>query len=281
MFYRPFVREPAKHLYKLATVPEYRRLALLSARYGRVPRFTPRKLKVHGWQLHVPDMHSFLGTYQWIFLDQIYAFRADNPAPTIVDCGANTGLSILYFKHLYPQARIIAFEADPKLFRILEENIRGNGFTDVELINKAVWNKETTLTFLPDGADAGRVADAAGPTPAHPGNGGAVQVPAIRLRDYLTDRTVDLLKMDIEGAEVEVLNDCPDVLKNVKAVCLEFHSYVNKTQGLGDMIKLFEDRGFRSQVGPPVLCSKSPLMKLNIDPATNTDMQLHLFFYRP
>jgi FkbM family methyltransferase len=277
MFYRPFLREPAKHLYKLATIPEYRTLATLTARYGRVPRFTQRKVRLHGWQLTVPDVLSFLGTYQWIFLDQTYAFRTDNPSPLIVDCGANIGMSILYFKRLYPKARIIAFEADPKLFRILEENIRGNGITDVELINKAVWSSETTLTFLPDGADAGRITEGNGGST----NGGAVKVPTVRLRDYLADRTVDLLKVDIEGAEIEVLHDCPDVLNNVKAVCLEFHSYAHKTQGLGDMIKLFEDRGFRTHVGPPVHCSKAPLMKLNVDPASNTDLQLHLFFFRP
>jgi FkbM family methyltransferase len=275
MFYRPFVREPGKHLYKLATVPEYRTLARLTTRYGRVPRFTPRTVNLHGWRLTVPDVRSFLETYRWIFLDQTYAFHTDNASPVIIDCGANIGMSILYFKTLYPQARIVGFEADPKLFKILEENVHGNGFKDVELVNKAVWSSETVLTFLPDGADAGRIAEGEG------ANGGAMKVPTVRLRDYLADRKVDLLKMDIEGAEREVLHDCPDVLQNVKAVCLEFHSYADKPQGLGDMIKLFEDRGFRTHVGPPVHCSKAPLLKLNVDPASNTDLQLHLFFFRP
>ena len=277
MFYRPFIREPAKHLYKLATVPEYRTLAMLSARYGRVPRLTPRKVRLHGWNLTVPDVASFLGTYRWIFLENTYAFRADNPSPLIIDCGANTGMSILYFKRLYPQARIIAFEADPKLFPVLEENVRGNGYRDVELINKAVWSSETELSFAPDGADAGHIIE--GKEGA--GGGGTIRVPTVRLRDYLADRTVDLLKVDIEGAEGEVLADCRDVLHNVKAVCLEFHSYVGKKQGLGDMVKMFEDAGFRAHVGPPILCSKSPLYKLDVDPAGNTDLQLHLFFYRP
>jgi FkbM family methyltransferase len=269
--FSPLIRQPLKHLYSLAAVPEYRTFSVMTSRFRNVPRFTPRKVSLHGWRLSVPDMASFLSGYRWIFLEQVYAFRTDNPEPVILDCGANIGLSVLYFKRLYPRARITAFEPDPNLFRVLEENVHGNGFRDVELVNKAVWSSETVLNFAAEGGDAGYVG----------GNGGnTMQVPSVRLRDHLARGPVDLLKVDIEGAEVEVLCDCPDVLHNVKAVCLEYHSYQGRRQGLGDLIKVFEDRGFRSHVGP-VLHSKSPLVKIEVDPATKSDLQLHLSFFRP
>jgi FkbM family methyltransferase len=268
----PLIRQPLKHLYRLASAPEYRAHSLMSSRYRNVPRFTPRNVGLHDWTLLVPDMASFLSGYRWIFVEQTYAFRADNPEPVIIDCGANIGLSVLYFKRMYPKAKITAFEPDPALFRVLERNVHGNGFRDVELVNKAVWSSETVLNFVVEGGDAGHVGGE--------GNGGTMQVPAVRLKDFLAKGPVDLLKVDIEGAEVEVLHDCPDMLHNVKAVCMEFHSYVGKKQGLGEMIKLFEDRGFRSHV-TPAFHSRSPLVKVDVDPGTNSDLQLHLSFFRP
>ena len=50
--------------------------------------------------------------------------------PRILDCGANVGLASLFFRRLYPQARITAFEADPALFAILEANLDANGRTN-------------------------------------------------------------------------------------------------------------------------------------------------------
>ncbi|NJM78804.1 MAG: FkbM family methyltransferase [Flavobacterium sp.] len=75
----------------------------------------------------------------------------------MLDIGANIGLSILFFKELYPKAELIAFEADPKIFGYLENNVHGNGYEDVTLINKAVWYENTTLNFAPDGADGGQI----------------------------------------------------------------------------------------------------------------------------
>jgi predicted O-methyltransferase YrrM len=58
-----------------------------------------------------------------IFLKaKIYRFNSLITKPLILDCGANVGVSVLYFKRLYPDAEIIAFEPDEDVFAILKQN---------------------------------------------------------------------------------------------------------------------------------------------------------------
>lgn len=68
----------------------------------------------------------------------------------ILDCGSNIGMSILYFKHVYPKARIIGFEPDPAIFPYLQENMTRNGLKDVQLVQAALASQEGTLTFYSD-----------------------------------------------------------------------------------------------------------------------------------
>ena len=56
-----------------------------------------------------------------IFRREQYRFETDAPAPFIVDCGANIGMATLYFKSLYPDATVLAFEPDPAAFACLQE----------------------------------------------------------------------------------------------------------------------------------------------------------------
>lgn len=266
---QPLFYEPAKHIAKLCVRPEYRWWHWLHTRYGSVPRQSRRQIQVHGWQLEVPDVPSFLSTYSAIFVDHIYDFRAPTQAPVILDCGANIGVSVLYFKRLYPQARITAFEADPKHSEILKKNIHGNGFTDVELINRAVWNKNTTVSFSSRGNDAGRI-DVGG-------DDQLVQVQAVRLADYLEKMSVDFLKVDIEGAEVDVLLDCGPLLGRVGHVFVEYHSFAHRPQDLGRLLDLFQQQGFRVHTHA-IGTSKQPYM--NVNAPAGMDLQLNLFFWK-
>lgn len=86
-----------------------------------------------------------------MFQLEMYKFIANSPNPHIIDCGANLGMSIIYYKQLYPEASIIAFEADEYIFSFLEKNVKSYEYKDAELINKAVWNCDDTLSFIAEG----------------------------------------------------------------------------------------------------------------------------------
>jgi FkbM family methyltransferase len=193
------------------------------------------KTSLFNRQVSFPDGFWFLHSVDEIFIRQVYKFICDNDTPYILDCGANIGLSVIYFKKLFPQAVITAFEADPAITDLLKKNTEH--FEHVNVISGAVWHENGKLAFFAEGSIGGMIAQ--GSTPKR----NQVEVPAIRLRDFL-DRPVDFLKIDIEGAEFEVLKDCKDSLGSVKNMFIEYHAMPNEPQTLHLMLEWVTAAGF-------------------------------------
>lgn len=122
-----------------------------------IERFVPLVKEFLGKKLYIHDIASFNLCNEELFQLEMYKFKASRPNPFIIDCGANLGMSVIYFKQLYPDASIIAFEADDYIFSFLEKNVESFGYEDVELINKAVWNSDETLSFIVEGGAGGRI----------------------------------------------------------------------------------------------------------------------------
>lgn len=267
---RPLVYAPLRHLYRLITRPKYRSDTILASRLEDVPRFQPCKLKVAGLDLEIPDAASFLSAYREIFTEEIYDFTFDGESPAILDLGANIGLSVLYFKRRFPKARITAFEADPGIFSYLQKNLAANGFGDVELHNKAAWNKNERLRFDAEGADGGSVTSE--------GTGNTIEVEAIDLDDFLRGRHYDFIKMDIEGAEEQVLPVCKDHLSGVRYIFVEYHSRRNRPQCLAGIIGILSSAGYRLSV-ETLHATPVPFVKKESDDA-GFDLQLNIFGWR-
>jgi hypothetical protein len=85
-------------------------------------------------------------------------------------------------------------------------------------------------------------------------NGGRPRavVRAVRLADYLHG-PIDLLKLDIEGAEAPVLLDCRDRLKQVDHVFVEYHSLIGQPQPLDVIVSVLRSSGFRFYAQPQLL----------------------------
>lgn len=244
-------------------------------------RFSPKRLSCLDYDLGIVDGKSFVYQFKDIFVDQVYRFHAGTDAPIIVDCGANMGLSCLYFKRLYPKAKIIAFEPDRKIARCLEGNLARNGAADIRVWQKACWVHDAGVTFLPDGADGGHIDADETQDAAQRATGNAKTVctiPSVRLHDVLTKMPrIHMLKMDIEGAETAVLPDCRDALSRVDHLFFEYHSWLDTPQALGDLLTLIQDCGFRyyiQDVGP----RHSPFVNRALH--DGFDMQLNVFAYR-
>jgi FkbM family methyltransferase len=266
---KPLWYEPVRHCYRLLTDSGYRTFSLLEAQLRNLPRFTPRRIKIENLKLHLPDAASFLSAYREIFIEKIYAFKSREVAPRILDLGANIGLSVLFFKQLYPRSEITAFEADPKIFAYLEKNVHGNGYTDVQLINKAAWHENATLEFCSEGADGGRA--------AMMGDGNLIPVEAIDIGEFLRNNRFDFLKMDIEGAEEFVLPACKDSLTGIRFIFVEYHSKDGQKQCLDRLITILVEAGFRIHVHS-VSASPSPFIEITTN--TGFDLQLNIFGWR-
>ncbi len=183
------------------------RLAWLKKRLWKQPAGTLVRYKGH--TVRITDGPNTYVGFKDIFVRRIYHFESPRQDPFIIDCGSNIGLSILYFASTYPSSRIIAFEPDPTILPYLQENIHLNNVHNAELVHAAVAAQGGTMTLHSDGTYGSFLAQHASSDAQR--SASAYDVPCVRLRDYLTER-VDFLKMNIEGAEWEVLEDSEDRL---------------------------------------------------------------------
>ncbi|WP_373514376.1 FkbM family methyltransferase, partial [Persicitalea sp.] len=223
------------------------------------------------YRLRVPDTMSFLFQHQEIFADKFYEFETTQPQPVILDCGANVGMSVLYFKELYPDARITAFEAEASIAALLKENLQANGISDVKVIDRAVWTDENGVEFGSEASDSSSI---------YSEKGKKNLVPSVRLRNYLEDeKRIDFLKIDIEGAEIDVLADCRDALGHVQNLFVEFHSYIGHPQSLASVVQVFEENGFRYYVDTNQH-RKRPFLNHNYRGNDTMDLQLNIFGWR-
>ena len=207
---------------------------------GALARYRPGSIRIRGMEWQYADFASFASQFRAIFSADQYAFHAEDVhrSPRIIDCGANIGMAAIMFARRSPGARITCFEPDPVLFRTLGTNLSRAGILDrVERVNAAIWGQPAgEIDFAPDGADGG-FAD----------KNGKVRVKAVRLGPYLRE-PIGLLKLDIEGAEIEVLRDIRIELRHVRQLIMEFHCVVGMPQRLGESLAILEESGFRVAV---------------------------------
>ncbi|MGH9141771.1 MAG: FkbM family methyltransferase [Vicinamibacterales bacterium] len=219
--------------------PEKAAWRLACAQADVTPRFTPGRIRLMDFDLRYADLLTVCPQWDDIFVKRTLAFTTPSPSPRILDCGANMGLASLFFRRVYPQARITAFEADPALFAMLETNLRANGAADVECRHAALWTSTGTLTFHCEGSDSGMIGGLPGAV-----DGRATTVPSLRLRDVLAGEPIDLLKLDIEGAEDAVLADCETLLHQVKAIVMDLHEFDPSVRQAPRVLDLLARAGF-------------------------------------
>jgi len=179
-----------------------------------------------------------------IFSHNEYYFETDNPAPVIIDAGAHIGLTTFYFKSLYPQAKIIAIEPNPDLFAILEKNVFENQLQDVTLINGALDETAGTQELFVDSSknqwwSTGSFTKGAW---TRQQESEPILVETWPLSEFITQK-IDLLKLDIEGAEHRVLKTSIESLAVVDQILMEYHS--TKNQNLFYLSEMLKERGFK------------------------------------
>jgi FkbM family methyltransferase len=157
----------------------------------------------------------------------------------ILDVGSNIGASVAFFRARYPSARIVGLEPDPRAFARLQGNVAD---LDVMVLQVAAAAEDGLRVFHPAEATWLSSFDA-------DADRGAIEVEARGLDSLLDDlgiERVDLLKIDVEGAEAEILSAFLG-LGNVGAIVGELHpDVVADAEGivrlLGERFDLQVDR---------------------------------------
>ncbi len=149
---------------------------------------------------------------------------------TVVDLGANVGLSFRWLRARYPHARFVCVEPEPGNLAILEANVRA---VDPEAIIHAacIGGRERRVALTTTSGEWGfRMTDAEGGDDAADGGLPVITMEAL-IENAGFDR-IDVLKCDIEGAEGEVFADCASWIDRVDAMSIECHSDVVTSDAL-------------------------------------------------
>lgn len=213
---------------------------------------------------------AFYDTYKEIFEKKMYEFKTTDLSPTILDCGANMGVSVLYFSKQFPNSKIVAFEPDQTVLPYLEKNIKQQNIQNVELYKKGVWTEESELSFYTDNGLGGRIG-----IEYH--NQIPTKIQTVRLKDFLK-QPIAMLKMDIEGAEFDVIKDCEDKLHYVQHIFIEYHSFFNEEQHLEDILSIFKRQGFRYHLRESFSRSRPFIDKRLVN--EKFDLAINVFAYR-
>lgn len=221
-----------------------------------------------GKHIKITDSFWYLHSLNELFIDETYKFVTPKTSPLIIDCGSNIGLSIIYFKRLYPEAKVIGFEPDKDIFEKLQYNVGKFNLLNIELHQKAIWINNEPLLFQQNGSLGGHI------TSNESSN--TIKIETTRLRDLLHQK-VDFLKIDIEGPEFEVLKDCESQLNNVENIFIEYHSFHHNEQMIGELLIILKNAGFKLYIKEAWENMKKPFVEKK---GPYFDLQLNVFGYR-
>jgi FkbM family methyltransferase len=187
-----------------------------------------------------------------IAIEEAYYFQTANRSPLIIDAGANVGAALAYFKWLYPESRILAFEPNPKLYEVCAKNIERNKWTGVSLLPFAISDREGKATF--NCCEDMPMASSMSGRPLK-FSCESVEVDVAPLSSFLQEK-VDFLKLDIEGAEAAAVCEAENRFDMVERGFIEYHYSASSgvtANPLSSILGVLERQGFAYRICPQPL----------------------------
>jgi FkbM family methyltransferase len=160
-----------------------------------------------------------------IFVNREYRFAPRRPVRTVVDAGANTGFSALSFSEQFPEAQIVALEPEASNFKLLLENTKP--CLRIHCEQAALWNEDTDLDVVDWFGKCGFRTKPAAQAMSRPVCGRTPGITMPTLMSRFGMEQIDFLKMDVEGAEKEILAGNPDWLEKVGVLAVELHDWLD------------------------------------------------------
>jgi FkbM family methyltransferase len=163
-------------------------------------------------------------TFTHVFLNREYDIELPLVPRLVVDAGANVGYASIWFANRYPDAKIVAIEPSPENFKLLRDNTIL--YANVALFAGGVWPRACHLKIVTQGAN-GEFLGEWGFRVEETDHPNADTLPAVTLGQILRELgqpAIDLLKLDVEGAEKEIFSaGCDDWLPRTNVLMLELH----------------------------------------------------------
>lgn len=156
-----------------------------------------------------------------VLIEKHYDFRLTFTPRTILDAGANIGLSAVFFANRFPNSVILAVEPEYSNYQLLLKNV--GAYPNIKPVHAALWHSEGSISLSDPGLGnhGFQTTDVQPKADADANLVKATTVEALMLEAGW--KTVDLLKLDIEGSEKEVLDSCSRWIGHVHAIMAELH----------------------------------------------------------
>jgi FkbM family methyltransferase len=167
---------------------------------------------------------SDINVFNHLFIRKEYAaLQSLDDISLILDLGANVGYSSAILLNFFPRARVVAVEPDERNFKICSINLKPYG-DRVQLLHGAAWSKCCKLNLSRGAFGDGREWATQVVEPAQESSGDVQAWDVCALIDQAGGGKVDLLKVDIERAELEVFGETAQKwLPKVRNICIELH----------------------------------------------------------
>lgn len=195
-----------------------------SFKYEFAPLFKLKIIKIrlnnYKYPIYIrPNTADYI-TFIQIFITEEYKFEINksiNPS-IIIDCGANIGLTSIYYKNKYQNAQIIAIEPEINNYSLLMENLKY--YSDIICLNNGIWNRKCHLNIINENAPENSFV-------FNESSNCDNIIDAISINDIVNEyklNEIDILKIDIEGSEKMVFSTgCEEWLPLVKVLIVELH----------------------------------------------------------
>lgn len=173
-------------------------------------------------KLYIRKNTSDEGVLYQCFINKEYDIPMDKTPKTIIDLGANTGFSSVFFKNKYPEAKIVAVEPEKSNYDLLVKNI--TNLDNVFAYNAAIWHRQAHLTIEDKGW--GHWGYVVNEVDEHTKDA----IKAISIDQLMEDHAIeriDLLKVDIEGSEKDLFSTGYEKwLAKTDLIVIELHDVI-------------------------------------------------------
>lgn len=201
-------------------------------------------------QLSVPGINAARWLEQEFANPELYTCSAKAPR-RIVDCGANVGASASLFLQRFPTCHVVCVEPDPVTFDYLNKNLVQNGLSKrTTVVRGAVSDRRGEADFFASEPGQGYSLRMSLDEARMDGVGTKIKVPTIDVADLIVEGT-DILKLDIEGAEYDVVGRLSRTgkLNEIGHILIEVHHYPSRIGRLSELLQVLEGTGFEIRFG--------------------------------
>ena len=178
------------------------------------------------------DIHVFWDTFSNKY--HLPPFQL-GPEPVILDLGANVGYTAAHLATLYPNAKVFAYEMDHNNYEIAKQNLFH--FPHAKIFHAAVWGSDGSVGYDSNSEAWG----------FHIINDGGEKICAKSMQTIICQNSlkkIDYVKMDVEGAEANILESDCGWLQSVMSIKIELHQCFNPKANFENCMKILKEHDF-------------------------------------